>query len=179
MWCPKCKNEYREGFKRCSYCEVDLVPELPKETAEKHEITEKLVTIASFVHTIDAQMARSRLESSGIECFLADENTIAINWLYSQAIGGIKIQVQESDIEKAKEVLKQWPKYSELKVPQLAESKKGKEVLCPSCNSTDTYYEKLLKRPIFFSWLVIGVPLPFFKRRWVCKQCDHQWKIKK
>lgn len=26
MYCPKCKTEYREGFKECSDCGVDLVP---------------------------------------------------------------------------------------------------------------------------------------------------------
>ena len=28
MWCPKCKNEYREGFTHCPDCDVDLVESL-------------------------------------------------------------------------------------------------------------------------------------------------------
>jgi hypothetical protein len=31
MFCPVCKAEYREGFRRCADCEVDLVHELPAE----------------------------------------------------------------------------------------------------------------------------------------------------
>ena len=27
-WCPKCKNEYREGFTVCSECGVELVDSL-------------------------------------------------------------------------------------------------------------------------------------------------------
>ncbi|WP_339063472.1 hypothetical protein [Tepidibacillus marianensis] len=27
-WCPKCESEYREGFKRCKDCDVDLVEQL-------------------------------------------------------------------------------------------------------------------------------------------------------
>jgi|SRR5271170_6038533 len=29
MFCPVCKAEYREGFRRCADCDVDLVVELP------------------------------------------------------------------------------------------------------------------------------------------------------
>ena len=31
MFCPNCKAEYREGFKKCSACQVPLVHELPQE----------------------------------------------------------------------------------------------------------------------------------------------------
>ncbi len=31
-WCPKCKNEYREGIKVCADCGVELVSE-PLENA--------------------------------------------------------------------------------------------------------------------------------------------------
>lgn len=30
-WCPKCKNEYREGVTICPDCEIELVDELPEE----------------------------------------------------------------------------------------------------------------------------------------------------
>lgn len=38
-WCPKCKNEYREGITHCPDCDVDLVEEIellpdPQETLE-------------------------------------------------------------------------------------------------------------------------------------------------
>lgn len=31
MFCPECRAEYRQGFTRCSDCDVDLVPSLPQE----------------------------------------------------------------------------------------------------------------------------------------------------
>jgi hypothetical protein len=38
MFCPVCKAEYREGFTRCSDCEVELVPTLESsETSEEEE----------------------------------------------------------------------------------------------------------------------------------------------
>ena len=30
-WCPKCRNEYREGIEECADCHVPLVEELPPE----------------------------------------------------------------------------------------------------------------------------------------------------
>ncbi len=35
MFCPLCKAEYREGFFRCTDCNVALVNALPQETARK------------------------------------------------------------------------------------------------------------------------------------------------
>jgi hypothetical protein len=32
MYCPQCKAEYRQGFTRCSDCDVDLVDTLPQES---------------------------------------------------------------------------------------------------------------------------------------------------
>jgi len=40
MICPKCKSEYRDGFYRCSSCDVDLVSELPSESAKEEEFIE-------------------------------------------------------------------------------------------------------------------------------------------
>jgi len=38
VFCPRCKSEYREGFLRCSDCDVDLVAHLPEEhRAERRE----------------------------------------------------------------------------------------------------------------------------------------------
>lgn len=39
MWCPECKNEYREGITRCADCDVDLVDELPEEPAENIDLS--------------------------------------------------------------------------------------------------------------------------------------------
>ena len=38
-WCPKCLAEYREGFIRCSTCDVPLVDTLPEYTAEPQQET--------------------------------------------------------------------------------------------------------------------------------------------
>lgn len=133
---------------------------------------EKLVTIGQFSKGVDAHLAKTRLESEGIECFIQDENLIGLNWLYSNAIGGVKLQVKAEDIEKAKTILSESPS------PQDAETKES-EQHCPACHSSDVYYEKFARKPAFLSQLLLGFPLPFLKNKWKCGACGHTWKQNK
>jgi hypothetical protein len=55
---------------------------------------------------MELSVVRARLEASGIECRLLDEMTVQVNPFYSNAIGGVKLQVRESDIKKSIEILK-------------------------------------------------------------------------
>ncbi len=67
-----------------------------------------LVTLRTFQYPLEITLLKSMLEDSGIPVFVKDEFTILMNPLYSNAIGGIKLQVLEEDIEKATEVLKDY-----------------------------------------------------------------------
>ncbi|MFQ5926415.1 MAG: DUF2007 domain-containing protein [Terriglobia bacterium] len=68
---------------------------------------EKLVTIATFSQPIEAHLAKTKLESEEIQCFVADEHTTRMFRFFSPFIGGIKLQVRESDVERAMEILQQ------------------------------------------------------------------------
>lgn len=102
---------------------------------------------------------------------------IATNWLYSNAIGGVKLQVEEPDAERALEILA---------VDQL-DSKTTREgqPQCPKCGSSNTHYVVFNQRVVFASWLLTpivsgssGFPLPFFKKKWECSDCDSEWQDK-
>ena len=64
-------------------------------------MSEKLTIIASFSHPFEAHLAKGKLESEGIEAYIADENIVGINWLYSNLVGGVKLKVREDDRERA------------------------------------------------------------------------------
>ena len=69
-------------------------------------MSEKLITIATFNQPIEANIAKTRLASEDIECFLLDENATALGGeLNYIATGGIKLQVRESDAETASAIL--------------------------------------------------------------------------
>lgn len=65
-----------------------------------------LITLTIFEYPFEAQVIKSKLESEGIYVFLKDELTIQIDNFLSNAIGGVKLQVYENDVEKSLEILK-------------------------------------------------------------------------
>jgi hypothetical protein len=65
------------------------------------------ITIMTFTHPSELLILRGKLESEGIECQALDEFTTQVNPLYSNAIGGVKLQVKESDLPRTIEILKE------------------------------------------------------------------------
>ncbi len=68
---------------------------------------EKFITVKTFTYQNELSIILGRLESEGIECFVKDEFAVQVTSFYSNAIGGIKLQVRESDLEKAIEIMKE------------------------------------------------------------------------
>ncbi|HEY1189219.1 MAG TPA: DUF2007 domain-containing protein [Gemmata sp.] len=65
----------------------------------------KLVTIARFDLAGQAHLAKNALDEAGIKAVLADEVVVAMDWLLSNAVGGIKVQVLEEDADRSLAVL--------------------------------------------------------------------------
>ncbi len=59
-------------------------------------------TLKTFDTAIEAYILKNRLEGEGISCFILDENIVTLNPLFNFAVGGIRLQVDEKDYEKAK-----------------------------------------------------------------------------
>jgi putative signal transducing protein len=81
-----------------------LRQKLGKFVSMKSESTD-LVTLTTVSDPIQASLMKGRLEAEGIICYLADQNTIGINPLYSNALGGVRLQVRQCDREEARKVL--------------------------------------------------------------------------
>ena len=65
-----------------------------------------LVTIKAFDESMQAHLVKSKLESEGIECWLLDDHSVSVQPWASFALGGVKLQVREADLERANEILK-------------------------------------------------------------------------
>ena len=86
--------------------------EAPSLSAAAAEISVKReapspVMIARFGGVPEALLAKSMLDSAGIESFLGDENLVRLDWFYSNLVGGIKLMVREEDAETARTMLKE------------------------------------------------------------------------
>ena len=144
---------------------------------------EELITIANFSHPTEADPVVAWLESEGIECYVTNEHTITMNWLYSNAIGGVGVQVKAADVEQANEILQVISNPDPIEgEPTPVESETDQrsddasEIRCPQCGSENVYYEKFSRRLVFASWALLSVPLPFFKKKWKCQECEHLFK---
>lgn len=66
---------------------------------------DEFVTVATYDKVTDAHIALGRLSAEGIEAQLFDQNMVQMDWLYSIALGGIKLRVARGDEKAAREVL--------------------------------------------------------------------------
>ncbi|MCB1063278.1 MAG: DUF2007 domain-containing protein [Verrucomicrobiae bacterium] len=126
-----------------------------------------MITIASFSTSEEAYLLRSRLEASGIAAFVQDEHMIQMNWLYSNAIGGVRVQVFDQQGEEAREILRDERSQTVLE---------STATLCPRCGSGDTERIELTRRLSLISVMIFNFPLPVLKNRFRCEHCGNRWK---
>jgi DNA-directed RNA polymerase subunit RPC12/RpoP len=82
----------------------------------------------TFDNYIEANLVLNRYLSEGIDCYLKDENTVTLDPVFTQAIGGIKLCVREDYITKAQAL------YQQIK----HETKTI--VVCSNCGSSEVQY---------------------------------------
>ncbi len=122
MWCPYCKAKYREGFSQCADCGVALVNEKPVEKSPGKPIEyEKPVVVFTSSNLHEAHLIQSLLKGSGIEARAVDSHVSSIEPFYVNAVGGIKIVVDEKQLKKAQSILKEY-RSKESESPTVGES---------------------------------------------------------
>lgn len=137
------------------------------------------INIISLTYPQEAYMAKSILESEGIEVLLQDEFTVLVNGFYSNAIGGIKLLIPEDDKEKALEVLihSKYINPPEEKTPRKEIFPLKNKEICPYCNSHEVTVSKQGGISFVVSYL-LGFPLPFIKKAYYCFDCEKEWIVK-
>lgn len=60
-----------------------------------------LVTVATFTEPWEAHLFRLRLEAEDVPAVVAHEHHVWANWPYAMALGGVKVQVPRSALERA------------------------------------------------------------------------------
>jgi rubredoxin len=124
-----------------------------------------MITLAQLSKPEEAHLLRLRLEAGGVPAFVQDENVVNLNWLLSNAVGGVRVQIFEGDLEAAKEILAE---------PPLDET--PTRIECPRCGSGKTSIDEFPKKLAFLSLIILGFPIVFSSRRWSCSECGHHWK---
>lgn len=134
-------------------------------------LTKMLITVARYTFPYEAQIAWSRLDAEGIPAYIADEHTINMQWLYSNALGGVRVQVPTEYEEVAREILERNLE------DELIEQEGFEGTKCPKCGSTDTTFYQFGKRFAFLVFLGLHFPLFPVKNGVICNQCGAKSKI--
>lgn len=134
-------------------------------------MTGRLVTVAQYRDLPEAWLAKSKLEAAGITCFLDNEYTIGANWLYSDALGGVKLNVPKENAEEAKAIIEEHHE------PLEQEEAEGLLTgsACPACGATEIETKNYTRKFAALT-LLISLPLLIFLKRYHCRSCGHRWK---
>lgn len=149
---------------------LEELPEIAPVPREELEV-QKLVTLRQFRDLPEALLAKGALESAGIECFLADENLVRLDWFISNFIGGIKLKVRPPDEAAARGLLDE-PILEGMYVEGVGLYEQPR---CPQCQSLDVSYQALNK-PVAYGSAYLGLPIPLQHETWQCHACGGEWE---
>ena len=95
----------------------------------------EFIILQSFNNYMDAHLLMSRLESEEIECWLQDENTVTINPILTNAVGGIKLLVKKEDFVRARDIFRE------------VERNRHEAVECPKCKGHNVELVSTPRKP--------------------------------
>ena len=135
---------------------------------------DRIVTFESYYDPMLAHIVRTRLEANGIQCFIADENTLGANPLYNQAVGGIKLKVFEQDIDRCHEILAADETLKEQDYHE-TDSETGTHIVCPYCASANVV--NTANEDDGFAATLINLANPFsLNKIWHCNNCGQSFE---
>lgn len=127
-----------------------------------------LVTVSTHVDPIAAHIMRCRLEADGIAAFVAHEHHVSMDWLVSNALGGVKVQVAAQDAAAARQVVAAVESGAYALPDEDADA-----VACPRCGSARAGEDKRAWSVSLMSSFLLSIPLPFSRHRLRCLACGY------
>ncbi len=130
------------------------------------------ITVARYTYPYEAHIARGKLDNAGIDAFIADEHTISTHWIYSQALGGVRVQVQEESKDLALRVLAEETNVQD-ELPERTEA--DMSCHCPRCSSTalePALYQAKTTQVLF---LLFGTTPGEQQQGTRCRSCGFFW----
>jgi len=147
---------------------------------------EQLIILRTFMYPTEAYPLISKLESEGIMCFLDGENTITVHPFLSNAIGGAKLKIKESDVQRALKIIKDVDdsfnktlKANQKPIPEKFSHGFIKvDTFCPECDSTNVFRKKMPLHQMILVILLLPLYLPllFLTKMHYCANCGYEWK---
>ena len=135
-----------------------------------------LITFKVFYSAIDAHLTKSKLEDEGVDCILIDEISSSMYPVFTAAGGGIKLQIEEQNLQTATLILKdieEQPYTDENNIP----------LICPNCQSTEILSGINSIKGIrgilaMISVFILGILMVPQKTVYKCRSCNNEFNIK-
>lgn len=140
------------------HAEPDKVITYDDSVVELH----RTVTLRHYWYLPEALLAKGSLESAGIRAYVIDENMVRLDWFISNALGGLRLQVHEENVEEANAILSQ-------PIPEVLQAEGVEEYRqprCPKCHSVNVSYRDMV-RSLFTRGDLVA---------WTCDTCGHTWE---
>lgn len=124
--------------------------------------------VQSYDNYINANMQLQQLEAHGIKAYLQNENTVTIAPQFSNAVGGIKLMVNELQWKEAVAVL------------ESLENEYRRSIACPKCGEKTIERELKMSNPTnwitaLFTWIISGYGVAT-EHQYRCSSCGHIMK---
>jgi len=132
-----------------------------------------MVVVRTYTGLPEAELACSALKAAGMTATLGDEHIVGANWLYSNAVGGVKLLVPAACVTEALAVLDTPAEPSSVEFDE-GGAERGTDWgadVCIRCGSPDFEVVERGKRLAALSWLTLGVPLYPVRRSRRCRAC--------
>jgi hypothetical protein len=123
------------------------------------------VVLKRFDHYFSAHILATKLRDAGVESYLFDENSVTIGPFLSNALGGIKLVVDEADEVTARNLLSEF------------EEEYRKSAICPKCHRNEIELvprrQKANMITAILTWLFSNYALSS-ENIYECSHCGYQ-----
>ena len=135
----------------------------------------KTVVLNSYENPMEADIAKARLEEAGIQSIISGENSNMVIPSFNTTSTGVRLYVEEKDVEKAKEILAE-------ETTMQDEDSEFWKIKCPHCGSDNVTKVMPIKQK--FSWLRLLKTLLLIsdksKQTWdlyYCENCKKEFRL--
>jgi predicted Zn-ribbon and HTH transcriptional regulator len=126
-----------------------------------------MVTIATFDEATKGRHLKDRFQQSGVRADVLTEGQMQAVASRSKRQANVKVLVDESDFEKAQNLLLEW----EASDPEI-----GSAIRCPQCRSPRIDYPQLARKfPFVPGMAAILLALKIVPKEFYCQDCQFTW----
>jgi len=159
------RGEFRDEISICPGCSLPLTDGPAPDLRPPPEWME-LVEVASFTHVASAHVERAALEAAEIPAFVTDENLASMQWLYTSAVGGVRLLVPVEHADAARAIVE---------ADRSTSTSPSDADRCPTCGAEAGPPSKPSLRSRALS-LLVGIPFVFWRRTIRCNRCGRRWR---